>query len=148
MALVTYNVQPATATPSNESWVYDPILGALPGLVFAKLSDSCCQRLLDFARWPDGWDGADSLAIAVPTLINLKTFLEAVRIPTVRRPSLFLTRSGFLQIMVRDSVGKRVDVILSPTGAEYCYEASAEEGSVPADTISTLAERFSRAVSN
>jgi len=143
MSTLRYTVLPATTTSMSESWVRDPILEDLPLLALTKLSDSCCQRLLDFSKWPKGWGGEDSLAIATPTLFNLKNFLEAVHVPTSRRPSLFLTRSGYVQIMVRDAANRRVDVILTPTGIEYFFEATDEEGSVPADEIGVIAGKFS-----
>jgi hypothetical protein len=133
-------------TPQVTSWTETSTIPAgLPGLVFAKLGDAAWQRFRDFSRWPDGWAGPGSHAIAWGTYLNLERFLDASRFPTSRTPpSLFVSDEGFLGLQWEARDGTTVSVTLHPSGADYFIESEGSEGSVEDEGIAALAERLNR----
>jgi hypothetical protein len=131
-------------TPQVTSWVDRPsIPPALSGLVFSKLGDVAWQRFRDFSRWPDGWAGPGSKAIAWGTYVNFERLIGALRIPTGRTPpSLFVTDDGFLALQWEARDGTTVSVTTHTAGADYFIESEGAEGL--AEEIETVAQRLNR----
>jgi len=145
LGTITYNESlSAPAVDGIISWVEEPLLDALHGLVYAKMGDQCLRRLVDFRSWPDGWSNGEGNAVAQPTLRNLQQFVQEAHWVTARPPSLFLTKSGGLEILVRTSLGRRLQVVLVPDGIEYFFEPTQEEGFAEATDINSVAAKFSR----
>ncbi len=128
--------------PHVTSWIESSVPPELPGLVYAKLGDAAWQRFHDFSRWPDGWSGPHSRAIAWGTYHNFGKFLEAMRFVTNQTPpSLFVTDDGLLELAWEDRGGSTINVTLTPEGATYFIESLGEEARVPSDGLSQLADR-------
>ncbi len=118
----------------------------LPGLVYAKLGDAAWQRFHDFSRWPDGWAGPHSRAIAWGTYHNFGKFLEAARFATSQTPpSLFVTDDGLLELSWEAPDGSAINVTLTPEGASYFIESRSEEAQVTSEGLTQLAERCHQA---
>jgi len=132
--------------PQVTSWTETSTIPAgLPELVFAKLDNTAWQRVRDFSRWPDGWAGPGSHAIAWGTYLNLERFLDGSRFPTSRTPpSLFVSDEGFLGLQWEARNGTTVSVTLHPSGADYFIESEGAEGTVEDAEIPALAERLNR----
>jgi hypothetical protein len=119
---------------------------ALPGLIFAKLGNDAWQRFHDFSRWPDGWAGPHSRAIAWGTYHNFEKFLDAARFVTSRTPpSLFVTDEGELELTWEARDGSAMNVTLTAEGATYFIESRGEEGEVSPENLTQLAERCNQA---
>jgi hypothetical protein len=131
-------------TPQVTAWIDSPgIPPALSGLVFSKLGDAAWQRFRDFSKWPDGWAGPGSHAIAWGTYLNFERLLGVLRIPTGRTPpSLFLTDAGYLALQWETRDGTTVSVTATPTGADYFIESEGAEDST--DDFDVLAQSLNR----
>ncbi len=128
--------------PHVTSWMESSVPPELPSLVYAKLGDAAWQRFHDFSRWPDGWAGPHSRAIAWGTYHNFSKFLEAARFVTSQTPpSLFVTDDGLLELSWEARDGTAIHVTLTPEGAAYFIESRGEEGQVTPEGLSQLAER-------
>jgi hypothetical protein len=128
--------------PHVTSWMQSSVPPELPGLVYAKLGDAAWQRFHDFSRWPDGWTGPNSHAIAWGTYHNFAKFLEAARFFTGRPPpSLFVTDAGELELTWEARDGSAINVTLTPNGATYLIESRGEEAEVKPEELPQLAER-------
>jgi len=112
-------------------------------LVFNKLGDAAWQRFRDFSKWPDGWAGPGSHAIAWGTYSNFERLLDGLRIPTGSTPpSLFVTDEGFLSLQWEARDRTTVNVTVNTAGADYFIESGSEEGST--NDLETLPERLNR----
>ena len=132
--------------PRVTSWMESSVPPELPGLVYAKLGDAAWQRFHDFSRWPDGWAGPHSQAIAWGTYYNFGKFLEAARFLTSRPPpSLFVTDGGELELTWEARDGSNINVTLTPDGATYFIESRGEEAQVAPEGLPLLAERCNQA---
>ncbi len=132
--------------PHVTSWMESSVPPELPGLVYAKLGDAAWQRFYDFSRWPDGWAGPHSHAIAWSTYQNLGKFLTYARFVTSQTPpSLFVTDDGLLELSWEARDGSAINVTLTPEGASYFIEAKGEEAQVPSEGLAQLAERCTHA---
>ncbi len=132
--------------PHVTSWMQSSVPPEVPGLVYAKLGDAAWQRFHDFSRWPDGWAGPHSQAIAWGTYHNFGKFLAAARFLTSQPPpSLFVTDEGQLELTWEARDGSAINVTLSAEGADYFIESQGAEGHVPAEQLSRLAERCNQA---
>lgn len=132
--------------PHVTSWKQSSVPPELPGLVYAKLGDTAWQRFHDFSRWPDGWAGPHSRAIAWGTYHNFARFLEAARFVTSQTPpSLFVTDDGHLELAWEARDGSAINVTLTPQGGTYFVESLGEEGKVASDGLTQLAERCHQA---
>ena len=131
-------------TPQVTAWTDSPgIPSALSGLVFNKLGDAAWQRFRDFSKWPDGWAGPGSHAIAWGTYSNFERLLDGLRIPTGSTPpSLFVTDEGFLSLQWEARDRTTVNVTVNTAGADYFIESGSEEGST--NDLETLPERLNR----
>ncbi len=131
-------------TPQVTGWIDSPgIPPTLSSLVFSKLGDAAWQRFRDFSKWPDGWAGPGSHAIAWGTYLNFESLLDGLRIPTGRTPpSLFVTDEGFLSLQWEARDETTVSVTANPTGADYFIESGSEEGST--NDLEALAQRLNR----
>ncbi len=128
--------------PHVTSWMESSVPPELPGLVYAKLGDAAWQRFHDFSRWPDGWAGPNSRAIAWGTYHNFGKFLEAARfVISHTPPSLFVTDDGLLELSWEARDGSAINVTLTPEGATYFIESSGEEAQVTSEGLFHLAER-------
>ncbi len=116
---------------------------ALSGLVFNKLGDAAWQRFRDFSKWPDGWAGPHSKAIAWGTYVNFERLIGALRIPTGRTPpSLFVTDEGFLALQWEARDGTTVSATVHTAGADFFIEGEGAEDST--EDIEALAQRLNR----
>jgi len=132
--------------PHVTSWMESSVPPELPGLVYAKLGDAAWQRFYDFSRWPDGWAGPHSHAVAWGTYQNLGKFLSAARFLTSQPPpSLFVTDDGMFELSWEGRGGSAINVTLTPEGANYFIEARGEESQVPSEGLAGLAERCHQA---
>lgn len=132
--------------PHVTSWMESSVPPELPGLVYAKLGDAAWQRFYDFSRWPDGWAGPQSRAVAWGTYQNLGTFLSAAHFATSQPPpSLFVTDDGMLELSWEARNGSAINVTLTPEGARYFIEAEGAEAHVPSEGLAQLAERCHQA---
>jgi len=132
--------------PHVTSWMESSVPPELPGIVYAKLGDAAWQRFNDFSRWPDGWAGPHSHAVAWGTYQNLGKFLSAARFVTGRPPpSLFVTDDGMLELSWEARDGSTINVTLTPEGADFFIEARGEEAHVQSEGLGELAERCHQA---
>lgn len=127
--------------PYVSSWVEKGLPAALPGLVYAKIGSAALQRLNDFRLWPAGWNNGTGDEIAWGTLQNLESFLDHAHFRTARPPSLFLTDAGHLELVWEARNGSEINVEITPSGANYFFQATGEEGGVSAAQLADIATR-------
>src|SRR5436190_9943071 len=92
------------------------MLGSYPGilcdgdhddLLFSKLGHTGWGRLHHFHRYYSaGWGDGSGKPLSPRAMETLSRFLETAEFPHNVRPSVFLTREGFIELCWEDAAGK------------------------------------------
>lgn len=135
-------MQTLTTAPASAPDHVDP--PQLSALVYAKLGNACWERFNQFLAWPDQWDGHQSRRVPLMVLCHFETFLEHLRLPFARPASLFLLEDGGLEILLRDSGKRRLDVALRSDRIEFAFEPDQTEGDVAPAELPAVTERLNQ----
>jgi hypothetical protein len=106
------------------------------------LGDNGIDRLREFERYEPGWDAGRGNPMSIMSLSSLEWFLNQLPELANPEPSLFLARSGNLQLGFEDVNGHAVEIEFFPTKIEYYFENSDDEGSVDLTNISEFISRL------
>ena len=109
-------------------------------MVLKKLGLKCWGRLHHFRNYySQGWGEGVGKPLSPRALEAFYRFLKAAKFSTGRRPSLFLTDNGNLELCWEDDRGKAVQVEFTPAGVEFFIETENREGVLPHSGLIELA---------
>lgn len=84
-----------------------------------KLGARCLQRIQQFRHsYDEGWGDGKGKPLSHRALESLYRFLEVFDFPEGKKPSVFLTDQGGLELVWEDSLGKSVQVEFRPNEVE------------------------------
>jgi hypothetical protein len=113
-------------------------------LLLRKLGPKSWERVLLFRNYfASGW-GEDPRVLSPRAFDAFFRFVEGLTFPAGnRQPSVFLTDRGGIELCWEDEGGTTVQVEFTGKGMEYYKGATDEEGFVPFDGLTRLAQRLS-----
>ena len=118
----------------------EPSEAAREEMVLKKLGLKCWGRLHHFRHYyAQGWGEGAGKPLSPRALEAFYRFLKTADFSSGRKPSLFLTDDGNLELCWEDSGGKAVQVEFTPAGAEFFIEAQDREGMLPHSEFDELA---------
>jgi hypothetical protein len=95
----------------------------------AVLGPHGVARFREFWSYPDGWDfGGGGKALSERSVTGLETFVANFNGFGARRPSLFLSEEGHLELAWEDATGDRVELEFSRTGEAILFFSADDEG--------------------
>jgi hypothetical protein len=92
------------------------------------LGENGVSRFYDFLLYDEGWDFGRGEPLSKYSIAILDIFLNLFEDLRKREPSLFLTRSGNLQLSWEDDLEQIIEVEFFPNKIEYYIESNDEEG--------------------
>ncbi len=95
----------------------------------AILGTNGVERFEEFRSYPEGWDFGHGQPLSSASIASLDLFLVLFG-DFPNRPSLFLTRSGNLELAWEDAHG-RIELEFFPNKVQYFFEVDGVEGEVP-----------------
>jgi len=104
------------------------------------------RRLYEFSKYRTGWDAGQGQPLSRGSLSSLEWFLDQLPELSTSEPSLFLTRTGNLQIVFEDHQGKTVEIDFFPDRLEYYFEDGDEESSLPLSDAADFIDRLRRPI--
>lgn len=122
-----------------------PDQGVREELILKKLGPKGWGRVLHFRHYYEGGWGEGNLPSLSPRALDaFHRFLEVVEFPRhAKRPSVFLTDHGGLELCWEDSNGQSVQVEFSRVGLQYYRAATQHEAAVGFDEIERAAKELS-----
>lgn len=105
----------------------------LEGHVRKILGSENESRLEEFKLYEKGWDSGKGESLSKESIAILNCFVNKLPDFGLTPPSLFLTRSGNLQLSWEDNSGSPIEVEFFPDRIEYYVARTEEEGSVEID---------------
>lgn len=113
-------------------------------LVLRKLGVKCWGRLHHFRHcYSQGWGEGAGKPLSPRALEAFYRFVQGAEFSDAKKPSLFLTDAGNLELCWEDQNGKAVQVEFTPTGAEFFLESDGVEDAVPHTHLIELSKRLS-----
>src|SRR5438045_1455889 len=89
-----------------------------------------------------GWGDGSGRPLSPRAMETLSRFLESVEFPDNVRPSVFLTREGFIELCWEDATGKAVQAEFRSNDIEFYIESQGIEETVPSGRVREVAERL------
>jgi hypothetical protein len=108
--------------------------------VVQKLGQHGFQRIQNFRDYVAGWDFGKGKPMSEIAFSGLAKFLETVILPEGKRPSIFLTSSGHLELAWEAQNGSKRQAEFGPRKIEYYREDTGAEGEIPTTDASQAAE--------
>lgn len=101
------------------------------------------DRFRLFRQFPEGWDSGTGTPLLEQSVKAFELFAAQFSKQMKNEPSLFLTRSGHLQLGWEDKAGQTIELEFYPDNIEYFIEALDDEGAISLDDISALIDKLS-----
>jgi hypothetical protein len=109
-------------------------------LIANKLGRHGFERIQQFRDYLPGWDFGYGQPMSELGLGRLCVFLDHVKLPEGKRPSVFLNPTGTLELAWEDLEGRKMQAEFGPTNIEYYREDTGIEGQLPAKDAVQAAE--------
>lgn len=112
-------------------------------LALKKLGARGWGRLHHFRHYySQGWGEGTGKPLSPRSLEGFYQFLRAISFLPDRKPSLFLTDAGHLELCWEDANGKAIQLEFTPTGADFYLETEKREGTVAYLDLPSLAREL------
>src|SRR5215208_6699414 len=119
-AAPTYQPCEPTLWPTVEPLEADP----RDGVVLYKLGTRGWNRLCQFRdEYTSGWGNGSGRPLSPRALETFYRFMWVARFPKIKKPSIFFTGHGTLELSWEDESGAAIQTEFTSTGIEY-YLAS------------------------
>ena len=141
----SYDLAPELREGGRPRWVHEntPNDSDREELIITHLGATAWGRLHHFRNYySHGWGEGRGKPLSPRALEAFYRFVDVARFPVDRRPSLFLTDDGTLELCWEDAGGKSIQIEFMQNGVEYFREADGEER-ILSSTISRNWRRIS-----
>lgn len=108
-------------------------------LVAGKLGPHGLQRIQTFRDYNSGWDFGRGLPMSEIAYGSLCQFLRQIDLPPTKRPSVFLTAIGNLELAWENQAGSKIQAEFSPENIEFYNEHTGAEGTVGTTEVAQVA---------
>lgn len=123
--------------PSNEKYDF--------GFARRVLDEDSIERLERFSSLTTGWYLGSGKSLQDDSLIGFKNFvLAAAQILNLTNSSVFFVTEGNLQLSWNDDEGGCIELEFQPSGLEYYFEKTDEEGKSSYSELANLIEKISK----
>lgn len=112
-------------------------------LISSKLGRNGFNRLKTFRSYEPGWDFGKGGAMSEYAYATLCAFLKSAHLPADKKPSIFLTSEGNLELAWETAAGANVQAEFGPKKIEYFHGERNEEGEAPVSETNRVAALLS-----
>ena len=109
-----------------------------------KLGRHGFQRIQQFREYEPGWDFGRGQPMSEIALRLLGQFLHTATFPADKKPSVFLTTSGNLELAWENPPGLRIQAEFAPDRIEYYREDTGAEESLGHGDVNRVASLLSK----
>jgi hypothetical protein len=94
------------------------------------LGENGVHRFNEYLSYDKGWDSGRGEYLSKQSIAILDSFINSFEKLKEKEPSIFLTRSGNLQLGWEDKFDKVIEIEFFPNKIEYYIESNNEEGDI------------------
>jgi len=109
-------------------------------VIASKLGRNGFQRIQQFREYEPGWDFGRGQSMSEIAFSVLSAFLQQVKLPAGKQPSVFLTTAGHLELAWENESGAKVQAEFGPKDIGFYREDTGAEGELGISEVPQIAK--------